>query len=103
MDNLHKIPNRVKHTQKAFTNKHLTDDAGGQSSRAASRFALVAAAGELATPWGITGWEQGEAIKAAEICFKAWIERRGGTGNQEAEAERLRDGGYLDLVKNPTP
>ena len=86
VDNLHDMPSKVKQAQKAFTNKHLSDEAGGQANRAASRFALVAAAGELATLWGITGWEQGEALKAAEICFKAWLVQRGGAGNQEAAA-----------------
>jgi putative DNA primase/helicase len=86
VDNLQEIPARVKQAQKLFLSKHLTDDAGGQANRAALRFALVAATGELATLWGITGWEQGEALKAAEICFNAWITQRGGAGNQEAAA-----------------
>lgn len=86
VDNLHEIPGKVKQAQNIFINKHLTADAEGQANRAALRFALVAAAGELATLWGITGWEQGEALKAAEICFKAWLLQRGGAGNQEAAA-----------------
>lgn len=86
VDHLHEMPTRFKQAQAAFANKYLSADADGQVKRAASRFALVAAAGELATLWGVTGWDQGEAHKAAEICFKAWLENRGGAGNLEADA-----------------
>jgi len=54
----------------------------GQDKRAAARFALVALAGEVATEYGITGWEEGEAIKAAVEVFKAWRSQRG-RGNDE--------------------
>lgn len=97
VDNLHDISSRVKQAQKAFTNKHLTDAAGGQAQRAALRFALVAAAGELATRWGITGWYQGEALKAADVCFKAWLVQRGGAGNQEANAMLSQVRGFFEL------
>lgn len=59
-------------------------DASGQAERVASRFGLVAVAGELATAWGITGWQAGEAEKAARECFNAWVSGRGGTGKTEA-------------------
>ena len=86
VENLDKINSHVKKLQKEFTDKHLNGDAGGQANRAALRFALIAAAGEIATVWGITGWQQGEAIKAADTCFKAWLTQRGGTGNAEERA-----------------
>ncbi len=86
VENLDKINTHVKKLQKEFTDKHLNGDAGGQANRAALRFALIAAAGEIATVWGITGWQQGEAIKAADTCFKAWLTQRGGTGNAEEKA-----------------
>ena len=86
VENLDKINGHVKKLQKEFTDKHLNGDAGGQANRAALRFALIAAAGEIATVWGITGWQQGEAIKAADTCFKAWPTQRGGTGNAEERA-----------------
>ncbi|WP_137719959.1 DUF927 domain-containing protein [Methylobacillus flagellatus] len=79
-------PGAVKKAQAIFTSTHLAADAGGQASRAALRFALVGAAGELATIWGITGWQLGEARQAAETCFKAWLSQRGGAGNQESAA-----------------
>jgi len=61
-------------------------DAGGQVGRVARRFALVAVAGELATEWGITGWEPGESERAAGKCFAAWLEGWGGNGNKEERA-----------------
>ncbi|MFG0764316.1 DUF927 domain-containing protein [Aeromonas media] len=62
------------------------EGAGAQVGRAVSRFALVAAAGELATELGITGWHKGEATRAANKCVEAWIIGRGHTGNQEEAA-----------------
>ena len=57
----------------------------GQIHRAAGRFALVAAAGELATEFGVTGWPPGEAIQASRVCLEAWVTGRGGTGPKENE------------------
>ncbi len=86
VDNLDKINGLVKRAQKEFIKKHLKDDAGGQAYRAALRFALIAAAGEIATVWGVTGWDNGEAMAAADTCFKAWLTQRGGAGNAEEKA-----------------
>lgn len=61
----------------------LTEKASGQARRAADKFSLVAAAGELATEWGVTCWEPGEAHVAAVSCFMAWLHRRGGEGSHE--------------------
>jgi putative DNA primase/helicase len=64
----------------------------GQLKRAASRFALFALAGELATDYGLTGWPDGEAIRAAASGFAAWRSMRGkGKGNLERDdvCERL--------------
>jgi len=59
------------------------DGADGQVQRVARRFALVAAAGELATNWGLTGWPPGTATKAAQDCFNVWVATRGGKSNLE--------------------
>jgi len=61
----------------------LPDDTQGQVHRVARRFALVAVAGELATRYGLTGWNEGEAMNAAKTCFSAWLDTFGGTGNCE--------------------
>jgi uncharacterized protein (DUF927 family) len=58
-------------------------DAGGQVRSVARRFALVGAAGELATEWLITGWARSEAPDAARACFAAWMASRGTAGARE--------------------
>lgn len=85
-ENRDKLPEAVKSAQRAFIQEHLHGDSEGQAHRAAQRFALVGTAGELATEWGITGWQRGEAMRAAETCFAAWLAQRGGGANQEAAA-----------------
>ena len=66
-----------------FHSNNLPEGSEGQVKRVADRFALIACAGELATLLGITGWPEGEADKAASVCFNAWLQHRGGSGNQE--------------------
>lgn len=61
-------------------------DAAGQVRRVAQRFALAAAAGELATAKGLTGWHDGEATAAARACFAAWLDSRGTVGAAEPAA-----------------
>ena len=80
------IASALHEAQKAFDRHYLSVDASGQARRVAGRFALVGAAGELASSWEITGWEAGEAMKAAGVCFSAWLANRGGEGNQEERA-----------------
>jgi putative DNA primase/helicase len=70
-----------------FIGEFVPKNADGQVSSVAGRFALVAAAGELATKLGITGWPEGTAINAAAKCFLDWMKRRGGSG-----AAEYRDG-----------
>lgn len=57
--------------------------ASGQVKRGGRRFSLIAAAGEMATEAGLTGWPKGEAIQAAHTCFSAWLTLRGGAGSSE--------------------
>jgi len=88
LQNREAIPAMLKDCEKAFAESVLTDNASGQARRVAGRFALVAAAGELATQWGVTGWQPGESMTAAITCFKAWLAGYGGEGNKE-EREML--------------
>lgn len=76
----------LREAQAAFEKVALTNTASGQARRAAARFALVGAAGEFATAWGVTGWDAGESMKAAQACFAAWLVAYGGEGNQEQRA-----------------
>jgi putative DNA primase/helicase len=71
----------------------IPEAASGQVQRVGRRFALVAAAGELATQAGITGWPAGEATRAARVCFESWLSTRGGLGN-------LEQGQMLAQVRN---
>jgi uncharacterized protein (DUF927 family) len=66
-----------------FKAHHLSEKASGQVQRAARKFALVAAAGELATRWQVTGWPEGEALRAVEACFASWKAAYGGEGSAE--------------------
>jgi len=70
-----------------FQNSALRPEMGAapEVGRALTRFALVAAAGELATKFGITGWERGESRRAAVRCFRDWIRDRGGLGQSDVE------------------
>lgn len=66
-----------------FCDHHLPAGADGQVKRAAARLGLIAAAGELATTWGITPWREGEAMGAAGKALLDWIAQRGGVGAAE--------------------
>lgn len=52
--------------------------AAPEVGRAASRMALLAAAGELATEMGITGWPENEATNQVKRCFDVWLADHGG-------------------------
>jgi putative DNA primase/helicase len=49
---------------------------GAQASRVLTSLALVAMAGEMATRYGITGWNQDEAFRAALHCYRLWSQGR---------------------------
>jgi uncharacterized protein (DUF927 family) len=103
------LPDKLRAAQNAFDSAVLSEAASGQARRVAGIFALVGAAGELATHAGITGWPQGEAFKAAETCFKAWLQGFGGEGNQEARSmlsqvrlylEQNGEGAFADIDRS---
>ncbi len=79
--------------KKEFEKAHVPKDSSGEIFRAAGRFALVGAAGELATEAGITGWAQGEARQAAVKMFKAWLAQRATTrpGNEITALQQVRN------------
>ncbi|MBF0628909.1 MAG: DUF927 domain-containing protein [Magnetococcales bacterium] len=84
--NLEESKFAVERFRANFLADALPPAADGQVSRVAGRFALVAAAGELATQMGVTGWCAGEASRAAKGCLDSWLEARGGTEPQENQA-----------------
>lgn len=80
------LPELIADGIRQFINEVAPNGASGQVLRVARRFALVAVAGELATHYGLTGWQEGEANSAAKKCFAAWLEAFGGSGNREERA-----------------
>jgi hypothetical protein len=77
---------RVTDLQNVFSDTHIPAKASGEIERAAARFGLLAAAGELAIEGGILDWPRGSAIEAAGTCFDAWLEERGSVSGGDAEA-----------------
>jgi len=75
----------------------IPKDASGQVERVGARFALVGAAGEIATAAGLTGWPAGESERAARTCFNAWLAARGGNGNGEIVAMLRQVRRFLEL------
>lgn len=80
---IEEIKKRIQNLRAEFINKLEINTADGQVKRAAHRFALIAAAGELATEFGITGWGKGDACQAIKSCFDSWVSQRGGVESQE--------------------
>ena len=81
-----KLADFLQDGMRQFVEEAAPSDAAGQVLRVARRFALVAVAGELATHYGLTGWNEGDADQACQQCFAAWLEAFGGAGNREERA-----------------
>ena len=80
----------VRDATAKFIEAELTESAHDQAKRVARRFALVGAAGEIASRFGITGWKSGEAMRASSRCFKDWLAKRGGEHNQTQRAQLVQ-------------
>jgi uncharacterized protein (DUF927 family) len=82
----------VRDLCRRFLDAHVPTKSDGQVRRVAERFALAAAAGELAIALGIVPWPERAAVAASEACLRAWLSDRGGIGPAElADAlERVR-------------
>jgi len=70
----HELPGVIAKYVQSFLDQHTTRQTTGQIRRVARRFALIAAAGEMATKAFLTGWETGAAMNGVGDCFKAWRE-----------------------------
>jgi putative DNA primase/helicase len=90
IEHVARIQDTLSERLKAFTAQFVADvvpqGASGQVDRVAKRFALVAAALELAGEFGLTGWDQGEGTRAVCACFHDWLHQRGGAGDFEEAA-----------------
>lgn len=81
--NQEELMRSIEELRKDFIEELSIEKADGQVKRAANHFSLIAAAGELATTLGITGWQEGEAVEAIKRCFQDWLSNRGGSNSQE--------------------
>ncbi len=82
--------NKIADLRRNWMQNYLPAGCDGQVRRVADRFSLLAAAGEAAAFFGITGWNTGEASTAALQCFQSWLIERGGIGSGEVSDARRR-------------
>ena len=82
-ENADTLKARIRESSAKLGAQIVPEASGGQVERVGARFALVGAAGEMATAAGLTGWPAGESERAARDCFNAWLAARGGIGNGE--------------------
>ncbi|MFY9511080.1 MAG: hypothetical protein WAQ05_08920 [Rubrivivax sp.] len=77
------MPERLQTLTDRYRAEFVPEAASEQVRRVGSRFALVAAAGELAGEAGITGWQPAHAAWGVRQCFEAWLGARGHLDNGE--------------------
>lgn len=61
------IESYVRAAREVFIRRYVPAHATGEVKRAADRFSLIGAAGELATEYGLTGWREAEARHRQEM------------------------------------
>ena len=86
----------VAQSVRAFVARNTSASTNGQAMRVARRFGLVAAAGELATEYGLTGWRKGEASASVAVCFAAWLDGFGG-GDREGRSLLAQVRAFFEL------
>jgi putative DNA primase/helicase len=90
-----------------YTEALINEELGSQEKRAAKRFGLLALAGELATEYGITGWQTGNAVNGVIECFAKWREFFGGGDIEEQQVlsamkdfiDRFGDSRFSDVTQ----
>jgi putative DNA primase/helicase len=95
--NLKQEKESIKKICKLFFSEYFPLESSGQVHRVCERFALIAAAGEVATIYQITGWQKDESFHAVGKCFQSWLEQRGTMGNQESAAIFSQVKGFFEL------
>ena len=93
---LHQNLDRLRQLIDRFKQENTPVNAEGQVLRVLNRFALVAAAGTLATELGVTEWTDEDAAWAAKTCFEAWLKNRGGLSAQEGQEVLRQVRRYLE-------
>ena len=87
---------QAKKYMRQFVQGTECEGMSAQITRVRERFALIAAAGELAIQFGVLPLTHGEALDAALHFFNQWVELRGGTGDSEIESAIRRVQDFLD-------
>ena len=90
----------ARQTKSTFLKRNVPPGASGEVIRAAARFGTAAAGGELASALGITGWRTGEALAAAEACFRCWLRSRGTAGALDEISAIRQVRGFLQCHGN---
>lgn len=83
--------------------KALPSIPDGQTFRVAERFALIGLAGEIATKFGLTGWQQRMALQVAERAFLDWYDQRYSDKHEAADEFVKRLQGHLAANLNAIP
>lgn len=76
--------NQAKQLLDKYNLELIAEHKQGHIVRVANAFALIAAAGELATQAGITGWQAGTAFNAVKTVFNEWVNNFEYVGDYES-------------------
>lgn len=68
-----RMSEELRRMMKEWIESSGADVLSSQTRRVAKRFALVAAAGELAAAFGVLPWDRGEASRYAVACFRSFL------------------------------
>lgn len=93
------VASRIERISESFKECCLKG-ADGQVIRVSDRFALVAAAGELAIEWGIFPIRPGSALAASRKSFEQWLEQRGSVASHESKASLEHVRNFLQTQMN---
>ena len=74
---------QAKDIMAEFMTKVEAQKEDGPTERVAKRFAVAAAAGEIATSLDVTGWNKEDALNAAIICYFCWLSNYRGKDHKE--------------------
>lgn len=80
----HAVLERINQLRAEFA-EMLPKNLDSQPARTAKRFTLVATALELASEWGITGFDKGVGFAGVYECFMAWYVRDGKSNREEMQ------------------
>lgn len=90
------LPERLAGMLERYRTAIVPEAASEQVRRVGARFALVAAAGELAIEAEVVPWQAGEGVAAARACFNAWLAARGHLDNGESAAMLRQARAFLE-------